>query len=243
VLEPLRDRGSNQAPRPRRPLGDDPHCRLDQVRVAFVEQINAQRSTSNERSINLVIESQHGRRASRCMTRRQASSPSRSWRSRKRSSFALRHAVHDEGRARDHAERALGTDEELHEVRAYRLARGSPPSFNRLATGEHDTQSTHDVFDLSVAIGVLAGAATGDPSADGRQFEGLGEVSDRPARLGDCSLQVGPKTPARHSRCPTPYRCRDAIETGHVERDGALGATAPPTTLSVRPGRSPRRDV
>jgi len=49
-------------------------------------------------------------------------------------------------------------------------------------------------------------------------------VSDRPARLGDCSLQVGSEDAASTLTVPdTGIDVEDAIETGHVERDGALG--------------------
>ena len=52
-----------------------------------------------------------------------------------------------------------------------------------VTVGEYDGETAHDVFDLAVAIGELAGAATGNPPADGRELEGLGEVTDRPANL------------------------------------------------------------
>lgn len=77
----------------------------------------------------------------------------------------------------DHAQRALGSDEDLVQVRPDRLARLTAGGDDR-AVGEHDFESHDDVLDLAVAGRVLPGAPTGRPTADGRQRHGLWPVSD-----------------------------------------------------------------
>jgi hypothetical protein len=82
--------------------------------------------------------------------------------------------------AGDHAERALGADEQLGEVGSGRLA-GLAAGGDRAPVGQDHVESVDDVLDLPVAGRVLAGAAAGDPAADGGEGHRLGPVADRQA--------------------------------------------------------------
>ena len=140
--------------------------------------------------------------------------------------------VHDERRLGDDAERALGPDEELREVRPDGR-RGAPPAdVHDLAVGEHDGEAAHDVLDLAVAVGVLARAAAGQPPADGGELEGLGEVADGQAGGARRGLELGPEAAGLGRRPVRTRRRRRATraQRGQVEGDAPAGAAAPPTT-------------
>ena len=88
-----------------------------------------------------------------------------------------------ESSAGDNAESSFGTDEQLIEIWARRLA-GMATSGERCAIGKYDIKTDDDVFDLAVAIGELAGAAAGQPAADCGQRDRLRPVSDGEAMFG-----------------------------------------------------------
>ncbi len=130
--------------------------------------------------------------------------------------------VHHERCARDDAERPFGADEELREVRSDGLSWRVAAEFNHVAVGEHDGQTPHNVFDLAIAVGKLSGASTGDPSADGRELEGLRKVTDRPTNVAHGLFQLRSEDSrvdaheSRHRVDPA-----DDVESGHVERNRA----------------------
>ena len=108
------------------------------------------------------------------------------------------------GWARSHtlvidAERALGAEEQLGEVGPDGAGRRAAGAHDR-AVGEHDLEADDEVLDLAVAGGVLAGAAAGDPAADGGDVEALREVADAdsPWRCLQLVLEVGPERAGEH---------------------------------------------
>jgi len=79
--------------------------------------------------------------------------------------------MHYQGGAGYHAERAFRTNKKLQQIRPHRLAGAVATEFNKFAVRQHHRESAHDIFDLAVAVGVLTGAATGQPSADRGEVE------------------------------------------------------------------------
>ena len=123
------------------------------------------------------------------------------------------------------------------------MTRAAPSEFHDLAVGEHDREPADNVFDLPVAVRVLAGSATRDPSAHRGQIEGLREVPHRPTALLDERLEFG----TERSRLDLDgardgVNRLDSIKPGQVERDGAGGsdrATPDTRASSLRGHRDP----
>ena len=112
--------------------------------------------------------------------------------------------------ARDHGERPLATDDERDEIRTRR----APAKVDDLAVARHALERDHHVLDLAVSPGALAGAAGGDPAADGAAEDRRREVAEREARpiqrLLERYAQEGPlpprrAAPARRSRERAPF--------------------------------------
>ena len=135
-----------------------------------------------------------------------------------------------------HAERALGSDEDLSQVGTDRLA-GMAAGTNERPIGEHDVEAGDDVLDLAVARRELPGAATGDPPADRRQRHRLRPVPGRePVRRAQLVLEVVAEHPAVDRG--DQRRVVDVDEAGdaaHVEHHAAVHGHR-----RTRHARSPR---
>ena len=230
-------------------LGHDLHAGVDHRAVALVEDEQHVDAVARSRGCAATRPRRRGaaRPASRpaAVIRRMASRPSAN------DGEAVRR-VASCGRARvglepgpgDDAERALGPDEQLVEVGADGLA-GLPAGADDAAVGQDDLEADDDVLDLAVAVRQLAGAAAGEPAADGGQRHRLRPVAHgepcvaaaaRP-RSGRRTCRPAPRRPARPGR-PTTMPDRPQRSSTTPPCTG----TAPPTTL-LRPPRGGDRDA
>ncbi len=91
-----------------------------------------------------------------------------------------RGGVHAQAGPGDDPERALAADEQLVEIGSRRLP-GVAAGGDHGAVGQHDVEADDHVLDLAVAGRELAGAATGQPAADGREGDRLRPVPAREA--------------------------------------------------------------
>ena len=142
--------------------------------------------------------------------------------------------VEAEAGAEDHAQRALGADEDLVEVGPDGRP-GSAAGVDHPAVGQSDVEADGHVLDLAVAVGELAGGAAGQPAADGRQGDGLRPVAEgharaRPAaspRDGRRRCRPGRRGPSRSGR---PSGCPRG-RTGRGARPPWTGTEPPHTPL------------
>ena len=103
----------------------------------------------------------------------------------------------------DDAEGALTADEELGQVGPGGGARAMSFGVHDAAVGQDDLEAEHHVLDLAVAGGVLAGAAAGQPPADGREIHRL-----RPMAEGVAGADLPRAPPRDRARTCRPARRR-----------------------------------
>ena len=162
-------------------LVHDRHRGVDDQPVALVEhQQGARRAVAAATACRFggVVEAQHGRggAAPEDLPARLEAVGERGEVIR-RPALGGRNRVGPQPHPGDHAERALGADEQLGQIGPDR-GRGGAAGADHPAVGEHDLEADHHVLDLAVAGRVLAGAAAGDPAADRGELEALREVAD-----------------------------------------------------------------
>ena len=127
------------------------------------------------------------------------------------------------------AERALAADEQLGEV-GPTAAAGRAAGADDRAVGEHHLEPGDDVLDLAVAGGVLAGAAAGDPAADGRDVEALREVPDGQPVVAELALEIGSERAG-----PAPRRRSEVSSTSTSPASRSVSSTTPPNTGTDAP--------
>ncbi len=141
--------------------------------------------------------------------------------------------------ARDHAERALGADEQLRQLRSHRV----PRDLDRLhqpARRRRDAQRQHEILDLAVAGREHAGAAGGDVAADRRPLDRRGVVRQHQPACVELGLEVAPVLAGldgdRH-RLLVDFDHR--VERAEVDHDAAVDGQC--TALRAR-SAAPRDD-
>ena len=132
---------------------------------------------------------------------------------------------------RDHAERALGTEEELGEIGPDRGGRSTAGAYGR-PVGEHDLEADDEVLDLAERVEVLAGASAGHPSAHGREVEALREVPDaEPVALLQLGLQVRSDAPGEDlDDARDRVHLADSRQVGEVDEHAAVNGNRRPGT-------------
>ena len=138
--------------------------------------------------------------------------------------------------AGDDAERALGADEELGEVRARPPGGRCRRCVMRRAVGQDDVEADDHVLDLAVAGRELAGAAAGQPPADRRQRDRLGPVADGEAVLACAARPRGGRRRCRQRR----RRTSDVSSTSRMPISPHRSSTTPPRT-GTEPPTTPLR--
>ena len=106
--------------------------------------------------------------------------------------------AHVDGRLGDDAEPALGAEHHLAHARAGRG--GGHGARDERARRRDDPHRARELGDVAVAVGLHARRAGGDPAAERRVREGVGEVAERPAALVELALQLRTEHAGLHAR-------------------------------------------
>ena len=94
-----------------------------------------------------------------------------------------------------------------------------------------DPQTLGQIRDVAVAVGLHPGGPRGDPAAERRMGERVGEVAERVPAAASCSSRCGPKTPAwTRARPRAGVDLEHLVQRVEVDRDDRR--------LSVRAGSS-----
>jgi len=99
-----------------------------------------------------------------------------------------------------------------------RIRTGKAPGLDH-AGGCHDAQRLHEVVDVGVQAGVVAARAGGEPAAESRELEGLGEVAQCVAVGAQLVLQHRPARPGLDAGCTRDrVDLDDAVQARQVDR-------------------------
>ena len=112
-------------------------------------------------------------------------------------------------------EPALAAEHHLAHARA-RRGRGHRPRRQQPRRRDH-ADRPREVGDVAVAVGLHARGARRDPAAERGVGEGVREVPERPAALGELALEVRPEHPRLHAREP-----RDRVDVEHPREPGEV---------------------
>ena len=125
--------------------------------------------------------------------RRQVSSPSsKVAKPKARRPLTLGDRVDPEASLGDHPECALAAHEQLGEVGSGRRAGGVPAGPDHPSVGQHHLEADDHVLDLPVAVRVLAGTSTGQPTTHGGQVHRLGPMAEgQTVPLAEAGLHIG----------------------------------------------------
>ena len=129
-----------------------------------------------------------------------------------------RQPVHVHGRGADDAEAALAAEDHLAHARAGRGARHRADDEHPARRG--DAQTAGQLGDVAVLVGLHARRARGDPAAERRVRERVGEVAHRPAGRVELLLQARAVDARLHLGQPRRRVDRQhPVEPAHVDRD------------------------
>ena len=137
--------------------------------------------------------------------------------------------------SRDHAEDALTADH--HPVGTRACARAGQPAALPPALRRQHAHRLDEVVDVRVVRRVVAAGAGGDPTAQRREAEALGEVAQREPLGAQLGLELGAVDPGLDARRPRDgVELEHAVEAVHGHRDDGVGARRVHAPHHRRPG-------
>ena len=183
--------------------------------------------------LNFVVETQH--RGSRPALKNSSTSVKPFAKGGERvgaPSLVVRSSSENQSGLGDHAESALRANEGWRRF-GPTASRGPCPPSREHRRWQHDSPGADEILDRAVAIGILSGAATGDPTADRGEIKGLGKVTSRGYSPGaNARSRSGQRYRLPRVRCPTRHRSRSlGADRSRRGQSAPRVGTAPPTTL------------
>ncbi len=149
---------------------------------------------------------------------------------------ALRgHRDHLQRRPRDHAERALGADEQLRQLGSHRVPRHRD-RVGQAACRRRDPQRQDEILDLAVAGREHAGPAGGDVPADRRPLDRGGIVRQHQPAGVQLGLELAPVLAGLHG-----HGHRDLVDFDHLRERAQVDHDAAVHRRASRPGCRSRR--